>query len=57
MREKLALRVGPLGRAIREHPALKDDVAVAVRDELSKYVTPLGVKMPAAVWIVSARNR
>ncbi len=53
---KLALRVGPLGRAIREHPALKDDVAVAVRDELSKYVTPSGVMMPAAVWIVSAHK-
>ncbi len=53
---KLALRVGPLGKALREHPAIKDDVAVAVRDGLSKYVTPRGVKMPAAVWIVSARN-
>jgi hypothetical protein len=52
----LALRLGPLGRALREHPALEDDVAVAVRDTLSKYVTPSGVLMPAAVWIVLARN-
>jgi SAM-dependent methyltransferase len=53
---KLALRVGPLGKALREHPAIKDDVAVAVRTTLSKYVTPRGVKMPAAVWIVSAHK-
>jgi SAM-dependent methyltransferase len=53
---RLALRLGPLGRALREHPALEDDVAVAVRDTLSKYVTPSGVLMPAAVWIVLARN-
>lgn len=53
---KLALRVGPLGRALREHPAIKDDVAVAVRDGLSKYLTRSGVLMPAAVWIISARN-
>jgi hypothetical protein len=53
---RLALRLGPLGRALREHPALEDDVAVAVRDTLAKYVTPSGVLMPAAVWIVLARN-
>jgi SAM-dependent methyltransferase len=53
---RLALRLGPLGRALREHPALEDDVAVAVRDTLSKYGTPSGVLMPAAVWIILARN-
>jgi SAM-dependent methyltransferase len=54
---KLALGVGPLGRALREHPELTDNVAVAVRNLLSKYVTPSGVLMPAAVWIVLARNQ
>ena len=29
----------------------------AVRDLLSKYATPTGVLMPAAVWIVSAPRR
>ena len=53
---KLALRVGPLGAALREHPELVDNVADAVRDVLSKYVTPNGVLMPAAVWIVLAHN-
>jgi SAM-dependent methyltransferase len=53
----LALRVGPLGAALREHPELATDVAGAVRDVLSKYLTPNGVMMPAAVWIVLAHNR
>ena len=52
----LALRVGPLGAALREHPELTDNVSDAVRDVLSKYVTPNGVVMPAAVWIVLAQN-
>ena len=52
----LALRVGPLGAALREHPELAGDVADAVRDVLSQYVTPNGVLMPAAVWIVLAHN-
>ncbi len=54
---KLALRVGPLGRALREHPSLTENVAIAVGNLLSKYVTPSGVLMPAAVWIVRAHNR
>jgi SAM-dependent methyltransferase len=54
---KLALGVGPLGRALREYPGLTDSVTVAVRNLLSKYVTPSGVLMPAAVWIVRAHNR
>jgi ubiquinone/menaquinone biosynthesis C-methylase UbiE len=43
-------------RPLREHPELVDNVADAVRDVLSKYVTPNGVLMPAAVWIVLAHN-
>lgn len=53
---KLALNVGPLSRALREHPQNADKVAGAVRSVLSHYVTPNGVLMPAAVWIVKARN-
>lgn len=52
---KLALGIGPLGRALREHPELADKVVDAVRDVLSKYLTSNGVRMPAAVWIVLAR--
>jgi SAM-dependent methyltransferase len=54
---KLALGVGPIVRALREHPELTDNVAVAVRNLLLKYVAPSGVLMPAAVWIVLARTR
>ena len=53
---KLALRVGPLGRALREHPELSGKVTGAVRDVLSRHLTPDGVLMPAAVWIVRAQN-
>jgi SAM-dependent methyltransferase len=49
---KLALRIGPLGRALREHPKFAGNVTDAVRDVLSKYLTSNGVRMPAAVWIV-----
>jgi len=53
---KLALAVGPLGRALREHPELADHVVDAVRDVLSNYLTSNGVRMPGAVWIVLART-
>ena len=53
---KLALRLGPLGAALREHPELSGKVAGAVRDLLSKYLTPGGVLVPSAVWIVRAQN-
>jgi hypothetical protein len=53
---KLALRIGPLGSALREHPQFKDRVSDAARDVLAHYVTPQGVLMPAAVWIVLARS-
>jgi hypothetical protein len=53
---KLALRLGPLGRALREQPGSADAVAGAVRGVLSRYVTSDGVLMPAAVWIVQGSN-
>ena len=51
----MALRVGPLGLALRENPRLAPVVADAVRQTLAGYDTPDGVLMPAAVWIVQAR--
>ncbi len=51
---QLALRVGPLGAAIREHPALAAGLVDPVRAVLARHVTPAGVLMPAAVWIVRA---
>ncbi|MBW4024646.1 MAG: class I SAM-dependent methyltransferase [Proteobacteria bacterium] len=50
----LALRVGPLGSVLRESPDLAPAVSGVVRTALSAYVTPAGVLMPAAVWIVTA---
>ena len=52
----LAFRVGPLGAALREHPDCADVIAKAVRETVAPFATPNGVLMPAAVWIVSARN-
>jgi hypothetical protein len=52
----LTLRVGPLGRALREQSQLADAVVAAVREAIRPFETPRGVLMPAAVWIVSARN-
>lgn len=53
----LALRIGPLGAAIREAPELMPQVAGPVREVLSRYETPHGVLMPASVWIVTAVAR
>jgi SAM-dependent methyltransferase len=52
----LTLKVGPLGAALRENPQLKGNIGRTVREVLTQYVTPAGVMMPAAVWIVLAHN-
>jgi SAM-dependent methyltransferase len=51
---ELALRVGPLGSAIRESPHLLPIIAAPVRESLARYETPQGVLMPASVWIATA---
>lgn len=50
----LALEVGPLSRALRDHPDCRDAALGVVRQALAAYVTEKGVMMPAAVWIVTA---
>jgi ubiquinone/menaquinone biosynthesis C-methylase UbiE len=52
----LTFKVGPLGAALRENPQLKGKIADPVRRALTRFVTPAGVMMPAAVWIVLAHN-
>jgi ubiquinone/menaquinone biosynthesis C-methylase UbiE len=52
---QLAFRVGPLGAALREDPSRAGLIADAVRGVLEAHLTPQGVLMPAAVWIVTAR--
>jgi SAM-dependent methyltransferase len=51
----LALRIGPLGSALREHPDCAPKVEESVRAFLADHATAGRVLLPAAVWIVSAR--
>jgi SAM-dependent methyltransferase len=53
---QLTLRVGPLGRLLRELPHMTEAVTAAVRAAIEPYDTAAGVLMPAAVWVVTARN-
>ncbi len=52
----MSLKVGPLGGLLRENPDKRDVVIDAVRTALAAHDGPDGVKLGAAVWIVSARN-
>jgi SAM-dependent methyltransferase len=54
---RLALRVGPLGAALREHPACEAGVTDAVRSSLTRHVRQGVVMMRASVWIVRAESR
>lgn len=51
----LVMRVGPLGAALRENPGLARAVTDAVRGALAPHLTTAGVRLPGAVWIVTAR--
>lgn len=52
----MALKVGPLGAVLRENPELGDSVVSAIRKALAPHVTPDGVLLPSATWIVTARR-
>ncbi|MBV9995285.1 MAG: methyltransferase domain-containing protein [Caulobacteraceae bacterium] len=51
-----ALRMGPLGSFLREHPEFKAAVEPAVRIALAQHQSPRGVFLDSATWIVTARN-
>ena len=51
----LALKVGPLGAQLREHPDKREVVIDAVRAALAPHNGPDGVKLGAGVWVVTAR--
>jgi SAM-dependent methyltransferase len=54
---EFALQIGPMARALRDTP--RDgipQVAAAVREALSPHMTPHGVMLGYAAWIVSARS-
>ena len=50
----LAMRVGPLGGAMRENPRLAKPIAAAVRASLATHETPGGVMLRGSVWIMRA---
>lgn len=49
------LKVGPLGRIIRENPPLRPRAEARLRDVLAARGDPARVELSAAVWIVVAR--
>jgi SAM-dependent methyltransferase len=51
---ELALRIGPLGRLLRDAPDKRDDVVGAVREALAAHDTGQGVWLKSGTWIVSA---
>ena len=53
---EVALKVGPLGRLLREQPDRTPAVVEAIRTMLSSHVTDEGVRLASATWIVSARQ-
>jgi SAM-dependent methyltransferase len=49
--------IGPTSAVLRDaDPAVRERVAVAVREALAPFVDADGVRMPSAAWIVSART-
>lgn len=51
------LEIGATSRAIRDHaPAIREAVAQSVRATLAAYQRGQSVLLPAAIWIVTARN-
>ena len=52
-----ALKVGPLGALLRETPEHRDAIVATLGDTLRPYLTPQGVMMNSATWIVRAHSR
>lgn len=48
-------RVGALGKILRENPELRDKTLPAVRSALAEHAGPDGVRLRAAIWVVTAR--
>jgi SAM-dependent methyltransferase len=51
---ELALRIGPLGRLLREHPGQTAAVVDSVRDALEPFIVGGVARLPSATWIVAA---
>lgn len=52
---QVLLKVGPLGRIVRENPALRTTAEPRLRAALARLGDPARVELAAAVWIVTAR--
>jgi SAM-dependent methyltransferase len=50
------LGLGPASAALREFPEKREAVAASLREVLERHVTPEGIVMEGAAWIVTARN-
>jgi SAM-dependent methyltransferase len=50
----LAIRIGPLGRALREHPDKRDAVMDDVRAAIEPFIFDGIARIPSATWIVTA---
>lgn len=53
---RMALSIGPLGMAMREHAHLADAIRDAVREALEPYLVNGRVFLPSASWMVAARK-
>lgn len=52
---EVALKIGPLGAMLREHPDRRDAVIDALREALRPHLDAGGVRLDSASWIVTAR--
>ena len=52
---RVLLRVGPLGKIVREKPALRATAEPLLREALAKFGDPSRVELLASVRIVTAR--
>ena len=53
---RLTLRVGPLGRQLREHPQAQTEVIDAIRGALAEHLVDGRVFLDSATWIVTAKG-
>jgi SAM-dependent methyltransferase len=53
---EIAMRIGPLGRLLRDQTDLQARVIDAVREAVSSFATDKGVFFDSATWIVTARK-
>jgi hypothetical protein len=52
---EIMLKIGPLGRLMREQPQAAPNVRAALADLIAARAGADGVSFPASVWIVTAR--